>query len=223
MIDFHCHLLPALDDGPAQISGSLGMASLLFDFGFRRVCCTPHSIRGYYDTLPEAVESAVATLQEELTEAAISLQLLPGMEYYLDEFFLEQERLLPLGASRLVLVEAPAQAMMEVVRAGLTKVLGLGLTPLIAHPERSEVFSRPLIAEVVEEGCLLQANYGSFTGYYGPQVQRRAYQLLRDGAYSRVGSDGHDAAGLSVILPAAWEKIAANPTIARLATNGFLP
>ena len=221
MIDFHCHLLPALDDGAAQISASLAMGRLLADFGFRQVCCTPHSIRGYYDTIPEQVAGAVAALQEELLAADIPLQLLPGMEYYLDEFFLEQVELLPLGNSRSVLVEAPAQAVSEVVRAGLTKVLELGLTPLIAHPERSEVFSRPAFADVVGEGCLLQANLGSFTGFYGPQVQRRAYQLLRDGVYARFGSDGHDASGLSMILPAAWEKIATNPAIARLAAAGL--
>lgn len=218
MIDHHCHILPGMDDGAKTLAESLEMARLLVAAGFREVCCTPHCIRGSYDTTPEEVCEATTALQGALHGEGIALRLQPGMEYYLDEFFLDLQVLLPLGDSRLLLVEAPGQANAEVVRQGLEKVCAAGLTPLIAHPERSEVFtSRVPSLATLPEGCLLQANIGSFTGLYGSQAQRRAYDLLRAGRYAALGSDGHDARRLPAMLEGWREKLLVNPALRQLA------
>jgi protein-tyrosine phosphatase len=194
------------------------MARLLAAAGFRQVFCTPHCIRGYYDTTPEAVREAVCALQKALDGEGIRLRLRPGMEYYLDEYFLDLREPQTLGESRLVLVEAPSQALEEVVMQGLEKVRAIGLTPLVAHPERSEVFTpSPSGLRSLPEGTLLQANLGSFTGFYGKQVQRRAYDLLRAGRYAALGSDAHDAARLAGMLEAWLGKLVANPALRLLA------
>ena len=216
MIDYHSHILPGCDDGAATVAESLEMARLLAAAGFREVCCTPHCIRGSYDNSPEPVRTAVVSLQQELDREGIELHLQPGMEYYLDEFFLELAELQTLGDSDLVLVESPGQANPKAVQAGLEKVLALGLTPLVAHPERSEIFFSSRSPLATRPEVLLQANLGSFTGFYGPNVQRRAYDLLRTGAYAVVGSDGHDARRLGGVLEQWGEKLQVNPALRRL-------
>jgi protein-tyrosine phosphatase len=139
MIDYHCHLLPALDDGPETASESLEMARALADFGFREVHCTPHCIAGQYEFSPVEVRAATGRLQAELDRAGIALRLHPGMEYYLDDGFERfAANLLPLGDTRLVLCEAPPQALPGVVAAMLELIVVQGFIPLIAHPERSE-------------------------------------------------------------------------------------
>jgi len=220
MIDHHCHLLPGIDDGARDRDEALAMAGLLAAAGFEQVCCTPHRLRGSYDTTPEQVRSAVDALQEAVTRAGIDLQLHPGMEYYLDEFFLDLTELVPLGTSRLVLVEAPGQANAEVVAAGLDRVLELQYLPLVAHPERSSVFHATPALLTSRPSVKLQANIGSFVGFYGPQVQRKAYQLLREGRYARLGSDAHDACRLPAILEAWQEKLLINPVLGKLSGEG---
>ena len=225
MIDYHCHILPALDDGAADLAESLAMARLLAAAGYREICCTPHCMRGSYDYAPGRVREAVAALQGELERAGIPVRLRPGMEYYLDEYFVELAELQPLGDSRLALVEAPQQANPLAVRSGLEKVLSLGLTPLVAHPERSQIFfSSPELLAARHE-VLFQGNLGSFTGFYGPNVQRRAYELLRAGRYAVFGSDGHDAVRLGGVLEQWQEKLEVNPALSRLvygdATEGM--
>ncbi|HEU4658945.1 MAG TPA: CpsB/CapC family capsule biosynthesis tyrosine phosphatase, partial [Capillimicrobium sp.] len=42
MIDLHCHILPAIDDGPADVAGSLAMARAHLAAGVERVAATPH-------------------------------------------------------------------------------------------------------------------------------------------------------------------------------------
>lgn len=139
MIDYHCHLLPGLDDGPDSVDESLAMARALAVFGFREVHCTPHCIAGQYEISPVEVREAVRKFQARLDREGIALTLRPGMEYYLDEYFERfAANLLPLGESRLVLCEAPPQAPPELACEMASLVAVQGFAPLIAHPERSD-------------------------------------------------------------------------------------
>ncbi len=226
MIDWHCHLLPGIDDGAPDLAESLAMARELVSAGYRQICCTPHAMRGVYDNDRRKVEQAVAALQRQLAAAAIPLQLLPGMEYYLDEFFPEfLVDPVPLGTTRLLLVEAPSRAHPEGVREHLFRIVRAGFIPLLAHPERLsalrwEEFQPPKglwgrltgklrpasnepqfdLHDLRSLGCRFQGNLGSLGGYYGSEVQARAQALLQAGLYDRFGTDGHHQRGLGQIL-----------------------
>lgn len=141
MIDWHCHLLPGVDDGSENLDESLAMGRFLVEVGFTDVCCTPHCLYGAYDNTPEMVQQATAALQKEFRKHNISLQLHPGMEYYLDEMFLRNlDHLQPLGDTRLVLVEAPNQAQPEILKDTLFQLLRRKWVPVMAHPERCPLF-----------------------------------------------------------------------------------
>lgn len=264
MIDFHCHLLPALDDGAVSIDESLAMAKSLAAFGYKTVTCTPHCIKGYYDLSPHKVREATLMLQSDLDNAGIALELQPGMEYMLDECFSSfADDLLPLGNTRLVLCEAPHQAHPGFVRENLELILAKGFVPLIAHPERTEYFYQAIMAKgkglkVAESKStealtrqqrspgllkrffsrggseplalnpsperddsslptqiLFHANLGSFTGYYGEAVQRRAYELLKLNVYTTLASDLHDGGSVAKVL--VHDKFAMNPLLKKLA------
>jgi len=233
MIDWHCHILPGLDDGSESLAESLEMARVFKAAGYAEVHCTPHCIHGLYGTTPGMVRKAVDELQTAIDRAGIELRLQPGMEYFLDEDFPRQlEDPLPLGESRCLLVEAGPQAEPERVREQLFLVRRRGLTPLLAHPERYEFlasgtsqpakgfFGRWLkrspedrrarldAATLQATGCQLQGNLGSFAGIYGSRVQDKAERLLAAGAFSRFGSDAHRAEGLDKILVRGLSRVA---------------
>ncbi len=42
MIDLHNHLLPGIDDGPADLPTALDMARMAVANGISHVVCTPH-------------------------------------------------------------------------------------------------------------------------------------------------------------------------------------
>lgn len=228
MIDWHCHILPGLDDGPDTLDESLEMAHILASAGFRQVYCTPHCLLGRYDTRPSQVQGAVATLQRALLQAKIPLVLIPGMEYALDEYLpVLLDRPQCLGDSRLLLVEAPRKTPKQVIRQNILQILQRGLLPLLAHPERSpSLYPHPslrerlarfgwwnagedgcfsFVRELRDMGCLFQGNLPSFAGRYGALVERRADLHLDQGLYRCFGSDGHRAeilrADLGTALP----------------------
>lgn len=232
MIDYHCHLLPGLDDGPSSLTESIEMARILSDVGFTTICCTPHLIRGVYDTTPEAVRSAAAGVQAALHRLSLPLRLHPASEYYLDEFLLEglgEPLLLP---GKLILVEIPARPDPELVVSQLSRLIRRDLIPLIAHPERCDCLSadpgsgqsllqrivklvpgfarspaatgRPSLLSILRGmGCRFQGNLGSFAGMYGEKVKQRAEAYRQAGIYTHFGSDLHGVRQAEILKVAA--------------------
>src|SRR5512139_4059565 len=144
MIDWHCHILPGLDDGAATAEEALEMAAILSAVGFSHIHCTPHLIKGCFDADNRAVTAAVAALQAAIRRAGLSLTLLPGREYSLDEFFPGYLRdPMPLGATNYLLLEVPGQVEAGLVKDTCRRIVTAGYVPVIAHPERSPLFSLP--------------------------------------------------------------------------------
>ena len=162
MIDWHCHILPHVDDGSTDLEQSVAMASVLASAGYTAVYCTPHFIRGSYEADNASVRSGVVELQERLDREHIPVKLIPGREYCLDEFLMEQlQDPLTLGDSRSVLIELLPHTTESMVRQILYSVVRAGFTPVIAHPERSALLAMPDQAKVP------RGIFGMITGFFG--------------------------------------------------------
>ena len=174
LTDWHCHLLPSIDDGPSTVDEAVEMAGALADAGFTTVCCTPHHIKGVYDTTPAMVREATGRLQEQLARACIPLTLVPGIEYYLDEFLagmLTEPLLLP---GNLLLVDASPCCDQRFLTETLYTIVRKGITPLIAHPERNEVFSPAPIAK--------ESGLSRFLRFIAPGAHRKMKGPASDGS-----------------------------------------
>ena len=82
MLDLHCHILPGLDDGAAELGVSLEMAALAADSGVTHVFATPHcNTRNPQKNFRsrELIEAYTA-LQRELDRAGIPIRILSGAE-----------------------------------------------------------------------------------------------------------------------------------------------
>ena len=144
MIDWHSHILPAVDDGPADIEQSVAIAASLAAGGFTEIYCTPHLVRGRYEAGNDEVRWGVAKLQERLNTDGIPITLRNGREYCLDEYLQAAlEDPLPLGDSRLLLVEILPHSTDVMVRRLLYDVVRAGFIPVIAHPERCPLLEPP--------------------------------------------------------------------------------
>lgn len=234
-VDYHSHLLPALDDGAADAGESLEMARILAGFGFTTVHCTPHLIKGGFENTPERVRQTALSLQGMLDDAGIVLRLVPGTEHYFDEHLPDLvEGALTVDSSRYLLVESPFRSGGEMLPAMVAGLKQRGLMPLIAHPERCRAFQPPpreegvrgalsyvlgrrkepdlqssLLLSLQENGCRFQGNLGSFAGVYGEDVRQRAILFLKQGVYSCLGSDAHRAERLEAMLHGGYEVVVA--------------
>lgn len=192
--DCHCHILPGLDDGAADLEESLDLCRWLVGRGYREVVCTSHSTRLYRNTA-EIVEDAVKALQRELDARDIALALIPSLEYRLVPDVWPQKRLLPWKGNH-ILVELPLknpEKMGAIVpEEEIRALIGRGYRPVLAHPERYLWATPADYDRWHAAGAAFQRNLGSVEGFYGGPARERAKYLLEKGYYSFLGTDLHN-------------------------------
>src|SRR6516164_8698247 len=139
MIELHCHILPGIDDGAAELSVSLEMARSFVTDGVSVVACTPHILPGLYPNSGPQIRQAVAELQQILDKEGIPLKLVTGADNHIVPSFAEELRsghLLSLADSRYVLVEPPHQVAPPRLEDLFFNILVAGYVPILTHPER---------------------------------------------------------------------------------------
>ena len=137
--DYHCHILPGIDDGPEEIDASVEIARLLSQAGYRQVYCTPHLIKGVYEVPYHEVAQVRQNLQSLLDRGGIDLRLLLGREYYLDEFMMNlimNDGPQLLEGTDYLMIEIPSHASIDLAKEAFFTLRRKSIIPMIAHPER---------------------------------------------------------------------------------------
>lgn len=204
-LDFHSHILPGLDDGATDLENSVALASAISSWGFERITCTPHITNKFRNT-PATIRPAFEALQEALYVRGIDVELKLSAEYRLvPETWpevLEKNWLMPIE-DRFVLMELPIFNPEDIKDIKpleeFKKVISLGLTPLLPHPERYFYLSERELMSFLEAGVKIQSNYGSLAGLYGDQAQQNAQSLVDKGLVSYYGTDMHNLHYVDVI------------------------
>jgi protein-tyrosine phosphatase len=197
LVDLHCHVLPALDDGPADLTASLALAERAARAGIDTIVATPH-IREDYPFPPALVAERVAELNAELQRAGVPVRILTGGELAVSRVAeLDDAELhsLCLGDGRCALVESPYTVVGGLLEQALFDLQLRGVRPLLAHPERSPSFigDADRIAELVDRGIMCSITAASMEGRFGRTVRAFAVELYTRGLVHDVASDAHDA------------------------------
>jgi protein-tyrosine phosphatase len=193
-VDIHCHLLPGIDDGPAQPDIAVQMAIGAYHAGTLAMIATPHcSFRFPFDP-----NQAAERLQSLESHVPGDLLLFGGCEMQLSDeslrAFEENPTDYTLNRSRYVLVELLPQSAPASVEQVLARFQERGYVPVLAHPERYPVFysDSERLLEWVRQGCLMQITADSLTGRMGRRARNLAVAMIRDGWAHFVASDAHD-------------------------------
>lgn len=204
-LDFHSHILPGLDDGATDLENSVALATAMKDWGFERITCTPHITNKFRNT-PDTIRPAFEALQEALYVKGVDVELKMSAEYRLvPETWpevLEKNWLMPIE-DKFILMELPIFNPEDI--KGLKpleefkKIVSLGLTPLLPHPERYWYLSKAELMSFIETGVKIQSNYGSLAGLYGDEPQKNVIALAEEGLVSYYGTDMHNLHYVDVI------------------------
>lgn len=196
-VDIHTHLLPGVDDGAADMSAACELVRMAWQNGTDTILLTPH-YRGKYREntvawLRENYDLLCRTVAQELPEMKLHL----GMEVHYETETPDKllaGRVLTLNDSQYVLLEFRSSALRSQITMGVSEVVRCGLTPIIAHAERYDIFlSDPTLAdEVLYMGALLQLNADSVMGAHGFFVKRFCHKLLKAQKVHFIASDAHD-------------------------------
>jgi protein-tyrosine phosphatase len=197
MIDLHCHILPGIDDGAADIAVSLEMAGLFVADGVSVVAATPHILPGLYANTGPQIREAIHTLQQAIDTEGIPLRLVSGADNHIVPSFVSELRsghLLSLADSRYVLVEPPHHIPPPRMEDLFFNIQVAGYVPILTHPERLTWINShyDTIARLATGGVLMQITAGSLAGAFGRNARYWAEKMLAEGYTHILATDAHD-------------------------------
>ena len=222
MVDIHCHVLPGIDDGAADLAEAVAMCRLAAADGVEALVATPHQRTAAWENLDPG---ALAALRARLAEAVGGRpELLAGAEVRVDSELLDDLArpglggVLPLAGSRYLLLELDRTDPAPPVETLAHELALAGWTPVFAHPEFIPALGDDpaLVHRLAEAGALFQVTAMSVAGEAGAAARARCHRLLDEGLVHFVASDCHGVdwrpPGLSRarrVLAARWGEEAA--------------
>ena len=194
--DMHSHLLPGLDDGLKTLEDSVRFIQELHAMGYQKLICTPHILNGVHDNTPQTILPALELVKAELKKQDIPVILEAAAEYMVDHEFeqlLEKNEPLLTFGKNYILIEMSYVAASPNIKNVIFQLKLAGLQPILAHPERYNYYHHNIEAytDFKDRGCLLQVNFLSLSGYYGPHVKQTAEKLIEKGMIDFIGTDMH--------------------------------
>jgi protein-tyrosine phosphatase len=197
MIDLHTHLLPGVDDGAKSLEEAVQIIKQGKKIGMTAICTTPHLSSSFSEDRTEKIMANFLKLQEKVFEEKIDMQLYLGSEIDLridfdsvkkfPFFFINQ-------TPKYLFLELPIGEFPPFTERVLFSLLIEGLSPILAHPERSlsKEGDCERIEKLKDSGILIQLNAGSLLGDFGKRIQGGANKLLKEDLVDFISSDAHD-------------------------------
>jgi protein-tyrosine phosphatase len=197
MIDLHTHLLPGIDDGAKSLEEAIQIIKQGKEIGITAICTTPHLSTSFMKDRTQKIMENFLKLRERTSNEKIDIQLYLGSEIDLRIDF-DSVRKFPYffinQTQKYLFLELPIGEFPPFTERVLFSLLIEGLSPILAHPERSLSkegdFER--IEKLKDSGILIQVNAGSLLGDFGKMIQRGAKRLLEENLVDFISSDAHD-------------------------------
>lgn len=199
--DWHCHILPGVDDGLQTMDESLQVLAEYERLGIAQVWLTPHIM----EDIPNTTAGLRARFAELQAAYKGGVQLHLAAENMLDRLFVERfaaRDLLTIGpGGDHLLVETSYFNPPMDLHGMLERIKSAGYYPLLAHPERYVYMDERDYDDLAARGVKFQLNLPSLTGMYGREAQKKSRWLLRHGLYAVAGTDLHRPAVISKLPP----------------------
>lgn len=199
-IDWHCHILPGVDDGVQTMEESLEILKKYEELGVKEVWLTPH--------IMEDIPNITQHLRERFKELQAAYKgnviLHLAAENMMDNLFeerLAKKDLLPIVKDGdHLLVETsyfnPPMGLQNI----LLRIKAKGYYPILAHPERYVYMEKDEYLQLKTIGVKFQLNLFSLMGMYGKEAQQKANRLQKMGMYEYTGTDIHRLETLETAL-----------------------
>ncbi len=202
MIDIHSHIVFDVDDGPKSIEESKNLLREAYSQGVRTIVSTSHRRKGMFETPEEKIATNFLKVREMAKEVADDLVIAYGAEIYYTPDVVEklEKKLIPtLNDSHYALIEFSMNTPYRDIHKGLSDILMLGITPVIAHIERYDALenNEKRVQELIDMGCYTQVNSSHFLkpklfGETYKFMKKRAQHFLERDLVHVIASDMHN-------------------------------
>ncbi len=200
-VDFHTHILPAIDDGAKTVEDSLRLINFVSSLNVSQIVLSPH----YYPT-QESVEEFIEKRNKSCQILADALakkqqneeKKLPtfhlGCEVYLEPIIFNNEDLTPLTlntSGNFMLTELFYES--EFTHSTETMIRQLfysyNIVPILAHIDRYPfLLKEKNLYKLLEMGCVAQINVSSLSNFF---IRKKLIKYIEKGYIGAFGTDIH--------------------------------
>lgn len=198
-VDLHAHVLPGIDDGPADEGEALAMVRAAAAAGTGMLAATPHLRSDFPGVHVDELGRRCRALREAIPREGIDIGIVCGAEVSLVWALEASDEQLALATydqrGTDVLIETPTFNVVG-LESLLYRLRAKGLRVTLAHPERSVEFQRDpsALVDLVRQGVLLQLNAETLVGGARRSDEHRLGRYLcTEGLVHALASDGHRA------------------------------
>ena len=208
MIDWHCHILPAMDDGSRDVAESVALVNMQVSQGIKTVIATPHfyandeTVELFLDRRKKSLELLMAELPDGPPEILLGAEV----RYYQGISRMADLKALRIEGTKLLLLEMPMSKWTEYMIKELVEMSAKSSFRIVlAHVERYMSFQKQEVWDrLIDSGILMQVNASFFTSLAS---KRKALMLLKRGYIHFVGSDCHGVTSRPPQIGKAFEVI----------------
>lgn len=204
MTDYHCHILPQMDDGSKSVEESVALLREEVRQGIGTVVMTPHfyaaqnSPRRFLERRYHAFQKLLPALDRSCPRIILGaeVQFFPGISDCRDVHDLT------IGQTKLLLLEMPfCRWDRQVLRETMEIQSRQEIRVVLAHIDRYYTEQPASVwKELSGEGILMQLNTSALEAAF---ARRRYRKLIDDGGIHMLGSDCHNLTS----RPPRWEHI----------------
>lgn len=194
LIEYHCHILPQIDDGSDSVEMSLKMIEMMRAQGVERIIATPHfyahrenyNVKAFLEKRQNAYNKLVPA---DETNSDILLGAEIAIEHGLHK--IPDIDKLRIADTDYILLELPYAGFQHWYLDEITDIAyEYKLTPIIAHIHRYlEYYSKAEYDEVMKLDAIFQINNEAFGNF---KERHFVKKLIKEGYPYLFGSDAHN-------------------------------
>ena len=193
LTDYHCHILPEIDDGSDSVETSLSMIETMKNQGVERIVATPH----FYAHREKSVESYIEKRREsyeKLVSAEPAIKdIRLGAEVAVEHGISELDGLdrLAFQGTDIIMLELPYSSYSKWISEEVYNVsCRYGLKVILAHIHRYiNFYTKSQMSEILDMNVIFQVNNEAFSSFGERRFVKR---LIKDGYPVVFGSDSHN-------------------------------
>ena len=193
IVDFHSHILPAVDDGSRNVHESLEMLRAMEQQKVDCVVATPHFYPnkiGLTDFLNNREKACDEIVSCRLTGTP-SIKCGAEVAFFRGIGKSEQLDCLCIENTKLLLLEMPFRNWMSHDLVEIERIIDKGIIPILAHVERYYSLQRDqsIFRAIMQLPLYIQLNAEAFSSF---RMRRIAFKIIDCGRPILLGSDCHN-------------------------------
>lgn len=193
LIDYHCHILPRIDDGSKSVEMSLKMIQTMHEQGVRKIIATPHFYAHREKSVASYLEKRQNAYSQLVQADAQNSDILLGAEITIEHDISKLVDIdkLRMADSNFILLELPYASFSHWLLEEIANIsYEYHLTPILAHIHRYlDYYSKSEMAEVLKTKAIFQINNEAFGNF---KERKFVKNLIKEGYPYIFGSDAHN-------------------------------